>query len=119
MAKRGINKSIFNKTDKEKSDKHNESSAKQNTGPGRPAKHDEPTKKITVVFGESRFIEINEVCFNILKNHNEKISMTELIRGIIEAVLDSKIELGEATSEQEINEMVTVAIERDRNTNRS
>lgn len=114
MAKRGINKSIFNKTE-EKKNQSKQHPVKYNRGPGRPVKHEEPTKKITVVFGESRFVEINEICFDILKTHNEKMSMTELIRGITEAVLDSDIELGEATNEQEINELVSSTIERERN----
>lgn len=121
MNKRGMNKSIFDKTDKQnnQSPEGKEPTKEYKAGPGRPVKHEEPTKKITVVFGESRFVEINEVCFDILKNHNEKLSMTELIRGITEAVLDSEIDLETATSEADINELVASTLERGQNVMKS
>jgi hypothetical protein len=117
MNNRGINKSIFNKTDNKKRRNVKEKESKKNlsAGPGRPVKHDEPTKKITVVFGEGRFVEINEICFDILKKHNKKVSMTELIRGITEAVLDSDINIEQATNEHEINELISHTIARGKN----
>lgn len=115
MTKRGMKKSIFDKTGNQNKSKEKSHNVKYKDGPGRPVKHNEPTQKITVVFGESRFVEINEVCFEILKRHNEKLSMTELIRGITEAVLDSDIDIETATSEGEINELVAGALDRGRN----
>lgn len=53
---------------------------------------------------------MHELCLDILKQHNQKLAITALIRGITEAVLDLDIELEITENEAEIYQLVKSTI---------
>ncbi len=79
---------------------------KKNTEPdrGRPVKHEGQTQNITVIFDEKTADQLRMECIKMKKPQGGKFSMNEFIRPIIEAVLESDIDLTMADNESELKE---------------
>lgn len=75
-------------------------------GRGRPTKHEGRTQNITVIFGEETADQLRMQCIKMKKNNGGKFSMNEFIRPVIEAVLESDIDLEMADSEEELKELM-------------
>jgi hypothetical protein len=82
------------------------SETKRNTGTGRgrPLKHEGQTQNITVIFDEKTADQLRMTCIKMKKPQGGKFSMNEFIRPIIEAVLESGIDLTMADNESELKE---------------
>ena len=79
---------------------------KNEEGRGRPAKHDGATQNITVIFGEDTADRLRMECIKMKKANGSKFSMNEFIRPVVEAVLESDIDLSLADSEEELKELM-------------
>lgn len=74
-------------------------------GPGRPTKHEGQTQNITVIFPDEVADDLRMQCIKMKKTKGGKFSMNEFIRPIIEAVLESDLDLSLADSEDELKEL--------------
>ena len=75
-------------------------------GRGRPAKHEGATQNITVIFGEDTADRLRMECIKMKKTNGSKFSMNEFIRPVVEAVLESDLDLSVADSEEELKELM-------------
>lgn len=75
-------------------------------GRGRPTKHEGATQNITVIFGDEVADQLRMQCIKMKKAKGGKFSMNEFIRPIIEAVLESDLDLSLADSEEELKELM-------------
>ena len=84
-------------------------------GPGRPTKHEGQTQNITVIFPDEVADDLRMRCIKMKKTKGGKFSMNEFIRPIIEAVLDSDLDLSIADSEDELKELFRSQLEVEKN----
>jgi hypothetical protein len=72
---------------------------------GRPIVHTEAWSKVTVVLLDRHIAYLDRLAVEIRLRHHKAFARAELIRGLIEAAMDSGIDLSDAAS---IEEMVTL-----------
>ncbi len=65
---------------------------------GRPIVHTEPWAKITVVLLDRHVAYLDRLAIDIRLKHGKAISRAEIIRGLIEAAIQSGIDLSQAES---------------------
>lgn len=79
--------------------------------PGRPRKHADAWSKVSVVLFDRQTLLLDQLASEI-RAANQKIGKkvilrrAELIRAFVDAVLESKIDLREVTSEEDIKELI-------------
>ena len=71
-------------------------------GPGRPPIHDEDWTKVTVVLFNRQIVFLDGVAASIRANTGAAISRAQLIRALVDAVAEAKIDLTQAPSEAEM-----------------
>ena len=72
----------------------------------------EPWGKVTTVLYDREVIALDELCIDIRKKTGKKLNRTDLLRGILDAVLESGLDLTGATSEAEVKAAVLAAMRR-------
>jgi len=71
-------------------------------GPGRPAVHEETWSKVTVVLFDRQIAFLDRLSTDIRLTTRSAMSSAELIRGMIDAVAESGIDLTKAGSEADL-----------------
>lgn len=79
---------------------------------GRPVVHTEPWAKITVVLLDRHVAYLDRLAIEIRLRHAKAISRAEIIRAFIEAAAASEVDLSQASSADEIIELLTGAVRR-------
>lgn len=75
-------------------------------GRGRPQVHTEPWAKITVVLLDRHVAYLDRLSIDIRLKHGKAISRAELIRALVEAAEQSKIDFSDASSMEEVTLLV-------------
>jgi hypothetical protein len=75
----------------------------------RPGSSVESWSKITVVLLDRQVAYVDGIAVDIRLRHSVAISRAELIRGLIEAVVQSGLDLSDASTSEEMVEMVSDA----------
>ena len=104
MAKKGIFENTEQGTQKEAGETR-----------GRPTKHQGQTQNITVIFSDEVADQLRMQCIKMKKQGGGKFSMNEFIRPVVEAVLESDIDLTMADSENELRELFLSKLEAGKN----
>ena len=93
-------------------------SAKKKTsapGRGRPQVHEPGSwERTTVILRHDQTAALDHLAADIRAKTGRPIKRTELIRGILDAVLESKLDLTSATSEQEIKNALAAKLRRNK-----
>lgn len=84
-------------------------------GPGRPIKHTGHTQTISVVFDDATADRLRMECIKMKKENGSKFSLNEFIRPVVEAALESDIDLSQADNEAELKELFLSHLERGQN----
>jgi hypothetical protein len=79
------------------------------TKTGRPP-GPEPSSKVTVVFYDRQTRALDHIAHAIYGRTETKISRTDLVRGIIDAVLNSHVDLTDVKSEADIRARVAAKL---------
>jgi hypothetical protein len=79
---------------------------REKEGRGRPTKHTGRTKNLSVVFNEEVADQLRIKTVRMKKSEGGNFSMSEFIRPVIEAVLESDVDLSLADSEEELKELM-------------
>ncbi len=74
---------------------------------GRPIVHTEPWAKITVVLLDRHVAYLDRLAIDIRLKHGRAISRAEIIRGLIEAAIQSGRDLSQANSLDTLVELLT------------
>ncbi len=69
---------------------------------GRPPVHSEGWKKVTVVLLHRQIASLDRLSSDIMLKTGAVVKRAEIIRGVVEALCDSKLDVTTATSEAEI-----------------
>lgn len=80
-------------------------------GRGRPTKHEGQTQNITIIFDEGTADRLRMQCIKMKKANGSKFSMNEFVRPVVEAVLESKLDLSRVDSENELKEYILTSLE--------
>ena len=75
-------------------------------GPGRPPIHDEDWTKVTVVLFDRQIVYLDGVAGSVRANTGAAISRAQLIRALVDAVAEARIDLTQAPSEAEMKSTV-------------
>lgn len=86
--------SVFEPSDREES-------SKETKARGRPVQHDERWTKVTCVLFNSQIAWLDHLAADVRMKTGAALSRAELIRAMISAVQEKKIDLTEVTSEEE------------------
>jgi hypothetical protein len=70
--------------------------------PGRPPIHDEEWTKVTVVLFNRQIVFLDRLAANIRAKSGAAISRAQLIRGLVDGVSDSEIDLTTTRSEADL-----------------
>ena len=81
-------------------------------GPGRPAEHDEPWSKVTVVLFDRQIVFLDRLSADIRLKTKTAISRAELIRSMIDAVEGAGIDLTTARSEEDLKTILSKKMSR-------
>lgn len=73
---------------------------------GRPVMHTEPWAKVTVVLLDRHVAYLDRAAVEIRLRHGKAISRAEIIRGLIEAAIQSGVDLSQADSADALAELV-------------
>lgn len=71
-------------------------------GVGRPRKHTEPWKKVTALLLSRNVLFLDGLSLDIAKRTGASIARAEILRGMIEAVEESGVDLAGVTTEEEL-----------------
>jgi hypothetical protein len=82
---------------------------------GRPIVHTEPWAKITVVLLDRHVAYLDRLAIDIRLKHGKAISRAEIIRGLIEAAIQSGVDLAQADSIDTLVELLTGAVPKRKN----
>lgn len=74
--------------------------------PGRPPVHDEAWTKVTVVLFNRQIVFLDRLAANIRAQNGAAISRAQLIRALLDAVVDADIDLTTATSETDLKDTI-------------
>jgi hypothetical protein len=69
---------------------------------GRPVAHKDEWTKVTVVLLDKQIHWLDKLALEIRLNTKAAISRAEILRGMISAIKESRLDLSQATSEEEI-----------------
>lgn len=69
---------------------------------GRPKEEREPTVKATVVLYSRQLAFLDRLCVDVRAKTGKYLDRAGLIRGLIDALAESKVDLSEATSEGDV-----------------
>src|SRR5688572_8212777 len=72
---------------------------------GRPPRHTEPTCKITVVLLHRHEIFLDRLLLQIKERTRVRISKSEILRALTEAIAESEIDLSSSRSEHEVKDI--------------
>jgi hypothetical protein len=73
---------------------------------GRPVAHDEPTTKATVVLFNRQIATIDRLTTDIRARTGNVVDRAAIIRALLDAVNDAKLELGGASSADDVRRLV-------------
>ncbi|MFZ2490755.1 MAG: hypothetical protein WA208_04640 [Thermoanaerobaculia bacterium] len=74
---------------------------------GRPVVHTEPWAKITVVLLDRHVAYLDRAAIDIRLKHGKAISRAEIIRGLIEAAIQSGVDLSQADSVDRLADLLS------------
>lgn len=74
---------------------------------GRPVVHTEPWAKITVVLLDRHVAYLDRAAIDIRLKHGKAISRAEIIRGLIEAAIQSGVDLSQADSVDRLTDLLS------------
>ena len=80
--------------------------------PGRPPVHDEAWTKVTVVLFNRQIVFLDRLAANIRAQSGAAISRAQLIRSLVDAVIDADIDLTAATSEADLKTTILARLGR-------
>jgi len=75
-------------------------------GRGRPPREGEPTCQAALLLSQSVSDWLEEQVFLIWKNSHQKVSRSEIVRGILQGVKDSGIDLTKYPGEEQLRDIV-------------
>jgi len=78
--------------------------------PGRPATHDEPWTKVTVVLFDRQIVYLDRLAADMRSKTGTAIKRAEIIRALIDALAAAKIDLTAATSEGDLRAKLATAL---------
>jgi len=81
-------------------------------GRGRPPVHEESWRKTTVVLFDRQIAELDELAGAMRAKHGSGPTRAEIIRGVVDGVLSSPLNLAKASAETEIRSLVTQRLKR-------
>lgn len=81
---------------------------------GRPVVHTEPWAKVTVVLLDRHVAYLDRAAVDIRLRHGKAISRAEIIRGLIEATIQSGADLAQADSVEAVTEIVATSLAKKR-----
>ncbi len=81
-------------------------------GRGRPPVHEESWKKTTVVLFDRQIAELDALAGAMRAKHGSGPTRAEIIRGVVDGVLSSPLNLAKASTETEIRSLVTQRLKR-------
>jgi hypothetical protein len=90
------------------SNRNNSGQAKRPSG--RPPILDESWTKVTVVLFDRQIVELDRIRLGIREKTGAAVKRAEIIRAMVDAVLESGIDLTRATNEIAIKHMVTTKL---------
>ncbi len=73
---------------------------------GRPVVHKDEWTKVTVVLLDKQIHWLDKLALEIRLNTKAAISRAEILRGMISAIKESRLDLSQATSEEEIKKVL-------------
>jgi hypothetical protein len=86
--------------------------AKPKRGPGRPPVHDEAWTKVTVVLFNRQIEFLDGVAANIRAQNGTPVSRAQLIRALVDATADARIDLTEARGEADMKAIILERLSR-------
>ena len=97
----GKDDSIFSSTD---------ATEKTSTGRGRPKAHEDEWTKVTVVMFNREITFLDDLSVKIRKTTGSVIKRAEIIRALVDALEDSKIDLTGVKTEADVKAMLLAAL---------
>ena len=79
---------------------------------GRPVSHEEPTTKATVVLYNRQIARLDRLAAEIRERSGNVVNRADIIRAVLEAVEDSKLDLTGATSAEDVRRLVLGKLKR-------
>jgi len=76
-------------------------------GPGRPPVHDEEWTKVTVVLFNRQIVFLDRLAADIRATTGAAISRAEIIRALIDALMDSDLDLTTVTSQADVKALLS------------
>ena len=74
---------------------------------GRPRVHQEPWAKVSVVLFERQVTNLDKVVSRIKQNSGKPMNRTEVIRALIDSLLNSQLDLADVESEATLRAQLT------------
>jgi hypothetical protein len=81
---------------------------------GRPHVHDEAWSKVSVVLFDRQVARLDDIADTIRSKTDRSISRATLIRALVEALLESRLDLSSARSEADLTEAIVKRLKRER-----
>lgn len=81
-------------------------------GRGRPVAHEEPTTKATTILYNRQIAQLDRLSSDIRERSGHVVNRADLIRAILDAALSTKIDLGAATSEEDVRRLVAAHLKK-------
>jgi len=75
-------------------------------GPGRPPVHDEAYTKISVVLMDRQIVALDELTVAMRKRTGSVIRRAEIIRALVDAMMESGIDFADAISEADLKNLL-------------
>jgi len=84
----------------------------QSSGRGRPIAHDEPTTKATVVLFNRQIAALDRLTTEIRSKSGNVVDRAAIIRAVLDAVVEAKLDLAAATSSEDVKRLVASRLKR-------
>ena len=78
--------------------------------PGRPIRHHEPTMNVSITLLHSQDFFLAQLIVDINARSRTRISKSEIIRGLIQALIDSQVDLTSSRSESDVATIINAKL---------
>jgi hypothetical protein len=76
------------------------------TGPGRPPVHNETWSKVSVVLFDRQIVHLDQVTTDVRSKNGKALNRAEIIRALIDGLIDSGMDITSAGSEADLRARV-------------
>lgn len=78
--------------------------------PGRPTRHSEPTVNVSVTLLHSQDLFLEQLMVDINARTRTRISKSEILRGLIQAVIESEVDLRSSQRESDVSNAIVAKL---------